>query len=89
VLEIKDKEKRLIHVTVSQVNDFVMIRIENYFEGALKIDGEEFLTTKGDDLYHGYGIKSIKYTANRYDGAVYINAENNWFDLKIAIPKKG
>ncbi len=88
VLEIKDKEKRLIHVTVSQVNDFVMIRIENYFEGTLKIDGEEFLTTKGSDLYHGYGIKSIKYTANRYDGAVYINAENNWFDLKIAIPKK-
>ena len=88
VLEIKDKEKRLIHVTVSQVNDFVMIRIENYYEGVLKIDGEEFLTTKGDHLYHGYGIKSIKYTANRYDGAVYINAENNWFDLKIAIPKR-
>ena len=88
VLEIKDKEKRLIHVTVSQVNDFVMIRVENYFEGALKLDGEDFLTTKGDDLYHGYGIKSIKYTANRYDGAVYINAENNWFDIKIAIPKK-
>ena len=65
-----------------------MIRIENYYEGVLKIDGEEFLTTKGDQLYHGYGIKSIKYTANRYDGAVYINADNNWFDLKIAIPKK-
>jgi LPXTG-motif cell wall-anchored protein len=63
-----------------------MIRIENYYEGVLKIDGEEFLTTKGDDLYHGYGIKSIRYTANRYDGAVYINAENNWFGTFSGLP---
>ena len=88
VMLIADKEKRLIHVTVSQVNDFVMIRIENYFEGVLKTDGDNYLTTKGDEKYHGYGIKSIRYTADRYDGAVYINTDNNWFDIKIAIPKK-
>ena len=88
VMRIEDKEKRLIHVTVSQVNDFVMIRIENYYEGDLKIDGDDYLTTKGDAVFHGYGIKSIKYTVQRYDGAVYINTDDNWFDLKIAIPKK-
>ena len=88
VMRIADKEKRLIHVTVSRLNDFVMIRIENYYEGALKSDGEEYLTTKQDRLYHGYGIKSIKYTAHRYDGAVYISTKNNWFDIKIAIPQK-
>ncbi|MBE6699564.1 MAG: sensor histidine kinase [Ruminococcaceae bacterium] len=88
VLHIKDKEKRLIHVTVSQLNDFVMIRIENYYEDVLQTDGENYLTTKRDKRHHGWGIKSIKYTAHRYDGAVYINADNNWFDIKIAIPKK-
>ena len=86
VLKIEDKEKRLIHVTVSQLNDFTMIRIENYYEGELKFDGDDLATTKGDVRNHGYGIKSIKYTAERYDGAIYINAENNWFDIKIAIP---
>lgn len=88
VMRIEDQEKRLIHVTVSQVNDFVMIRIENYYEGSLKIDGDDYLTTKGDSVVHGYGIKSIKYTVQRYDGAVSINTDNNWFDLKIAIPKR-
>lgn len=88
VLHIKDKEKRLIHVTVSQLNDFVMIRIENYYEDELKTDGENYVTTKDDGSNHGWGIKSIKYTANRYDGAVYINTDNNWFDIKIAIPKR-
>lgn len=88
VLRIEDKEKRLIHVTVSSLNDFVMIRIENYYEDTLKTDGENYVTTKRDKRYHGWGIKSIKYTADRYDGAVYINTDNNWFDIKIAIPKK-
>ena len=87
VLRIKDREKRLIHVTVSHLNDFVMIRIENYYEDMLETDGENYLSTKRDKRYHGWGIKSIKYTANRYDGAVYINTDNHWFDIKIAIPK--
>lgn len=88
VIRISDKEKRLIHITVSQVNNFVMIRIENYYEGVLNTDGGEFLTTKHDKKHHGYGIKSIKYTVDRYDGAVYINTDNNWFDMKIVIPHK-
>ena len=88
VMEIEDKEKRLIHVTVSQVNAFVMIRIENYFEGQLQTDGEQYLTTKSDKRSHGYGIKSIQYTAHRYDGAVSINASDHWFDIKIVIPMK-
>ena len=87
-MRIRDKEKRLIHVTVSQLNDFVMIRIENYYEDELKTDGKNYVTTKRDKRHHGWGIKSIKYTADRYDGAVYINTDNNWFDIKIAIPKK-
>ncbi len=88
VLRIKDKEKRLIHVTVSQLNGFAMIRIENYYEDILQPNGEDYLSTKQDKKYHGYGIKSIRYTADQYDGAVYINTENNWFDIKIAIPIK-
>lgn len=88
VMEIEDKEKRLIHVTVSQVNAFVMIRIENYFEGQLQTDGEQYLTTKSDKRSHGYGIKSIQYTAHHYDGAVSINASDHWFDIKIVIPMK-
>ena len=86
VLAIDDPEKRLIHVTVSQVNAFVMIRIENYYEGPLQTDGADYLSTKQDRKNHGYGIKSIKYTAERYDGAVYIQTGNNWFDLKVLIP---
>lgn len=86
VLKIKDKEKRLIHVTVARMNEFVMIRVENYYEGKLRAEAGHFLSTKQDAENHGYGIRSIRYTAEHYDGVVQINAENNWFDLKILIP---
>lgn len=86
VIKVKDKEKRLIHLTVTKVKSFVMIRVQNYFEGDIKSSDGNILTTKKDKKLHGYGIKSIKYTASRYDGVVNIQAQNNWFELKILIP---
>ena len=86
VLKLKDKEKRLIHVSVSRQKNFLMIRFENYFEGMLEKDVDNIKTTKVDERYHGYGIKSIRYTINKYDGAVDIQAKDNWFELKILIP---
>ena len=86
VLKLTEKEKRLIHLSVSRVRSFVMIRIENYFEGDLQKRGGDFRTTKGDEISHGWGIKSLKYTASRYDGVVNIKTDNNWFDLTILIP---
>jgi sensor histidine kinase regulating citrate/malate metabolism len=85
-LKIPDKEKRLIHVTVSRQKNFLMIRVENYFEGNLRYKEGRLATTKKEKEFHGYGIKSIKYIVNKYQGAVSINTDNNWFDLKLLIP---
>lgn len=85
-LKIADKEKRLIHVTVSHQKQFLLIRVENYFEGDLTYKEGKLATTKREKDFHGYGIKSIKYTAEKYDGAVTIDTDNQWFDMKILIP---
>lgn len=85
-LKIPDKEKRLIHVTVTQQKNFLMIRFENYFEGKLNVKEGRLATTKKEKQFHGYGIKSIRYTANKYEGAVDIDTKDHWFDLKILIP---
>lgn len=88
VLKLEDKEKRLIHVTVSKQKAFLMIRVENYFEGGLEFEQGQLKTTKKEKQFHGYGIKSIRYTVNKYDGAVDIDTQDNWFNLKILIPLK-
>ena len=84
--QILYREKRLIHVTVSEQKGFVMMRFENYYEEQLNYGKGELLTTKKDKQFHGYGIKSIKYIANKYGGAVHIDAKDHWFALKVLIP---
>ena len=88
VLAIPEKEKRLIHVTVTKQKSFILIRVENYFEGNLEYSNGELESTKKEKTFHGYGIKSIRYTANKDDGAVDIDTENQWFNLRILIPMR-
>ena len=85
-LKIPDKEKRLIHVSVSKQKNFLLLRFENYYDTELNYQDGAFITTKRDKEFHGYGLKSIRYTVNKYDGAVSIDTKENWFDLKILIP---
>ena len=86
VIQIEDQEKRLIHVTVSKMEEFILIRIENYLQDEIEFDGELPSTTKGNKAYHGFGLKSIKYSVEKYCGTMEVKAENHWFTITILIP---
>jgi len=85
---LDDGERRLIHVTVSRVNGFVLIRVENYINnpGAFVIRNGLPVTTKGNTDYHGFGLKSIRYTAMSYGGTLTVTIRDHWFDLRVLIP---
>lgn len=88
-VQIAEKEKRLIHVSVSELNHFVFIRVENYVEQAPDFRNDLPATTKKNKAYHGFGLKSIQYSAEKYDGKMTVSVEDNWFVLKILIPRHG
>lgn len=81
-----DPEKRLIHVTVAAQRGFLLIRVENYYEGELCFDEGLPVTTKRDGDYHGYGLKSIRYVAQKYGGTARVGMQKQWFELRILIP---
>lgn len=83
---IKDTEKRLIKLLVYAKNDLLIIRFGNYYENKLQYEDGNLVTTKKDLKNHGYGIKSIKHTVQKYNGSVRISTDNNWFALCILIP---
>ncbi len=85
-MKIPNSEKRLIHVTVAQKKRFLILRFENYFEGELARKDGHFLTTKEKNGFHGYGIKSIRYIVEKYEGALTVETRENWFEMKILIP---
>lgn len=82
----QDNIKKLIKIAVYAQNNFLMIRIGNYYEQPPQIDDGEYRTTKNDRDYHGFGIKSIRYTAESYGGSVSIDTSDNWFTLKVLLP---
>lgn len=85
-IQLTDKEKRLIHVEVLSKKEFLVMRFENYFEGDIEYENNIPATTKAEKEYHGYGIKSIKYTVKKYKGWVTIDTKDNWFILNVIIP---
>lgn len=86
VEKLPDTEKRLIRVAVFAQNQFLMLRFENYYDSPVEfVDGLP-ATTKKDTDYHGYGIKSIQRSAEKYGGNITIHTENNWFIFRILIP---
>ena len=87
VLLLPDPEKRLIHLTVSGKKNFVFIQVSNYCEQELKREkGQMPVTTKADSRNHGFGLKSIRYSVEKYGGSVSVDLKKNWFELRILIP---
>jgi hypothetical protein len=63
-----------------------LLETENYYENKLRYYNGQLLTTKGNQEYHGFGLKSIKSSVEKYNGSLTINTENNWFTILILIP---
>jgi hypothetical protein len=86
-MTLADPDRRLIRLALFAQNDFVLIRFENYYEGELRFEDGVLATKKLNRDDHGHGIKSIRYTVGKYDGTVTIHAEENWFVLRVLIPR--
>lgn len=73
-------------VTAYAQKNFLIIRFENYCEENLDFENVFPATTKADAGFHGYGLKSLRYTVHKYGGEVDAGTQDNWFVLKILIP---
>ena len=84
--KLPDRSERLIRLSVARQRGFLCVKVENRCGDGLVIDGELPRTTKADKSLHGYGLKSIRATAEQYGGSVTVQAEGGWFTLGIVIP---
>ena len=81
-----DPQKKLIKMYVTAEKQFLRIRIENYCEERIRFRNGMPITTKRDKHLHGFGMKSMQKTVEKYRGSVMASQEDNWFILKILIP---
>lgn len=86
--KLSDPEKRLIRLALYRQGQFVVLRVENYYDSALKTDTEGNLrTTKKDVRSHGFGVKSIRHIVQQYGGEVTIRTKDHWFTLTALVPR--
>lgn len=83
VRKVESDDGRIIGLNIKTVNSFLIINVFNQYAG--KIDMENGLpkTTKNDTRYHGYGLKSVKYIVQKYNGEMTIDVAD-LFNLTIS-----
>lgn len=80
-----DRKNRFLKLEISEQGNMVSISIRNYYEG-LPIESEKDLkTSKPDQGWHGFGVKSIKKITESYGGSCLVHSEGNSFILSILI----
>lgn len=86
VERLDDRDRRLIRVAIFRQDRLAMITVENYFEGRVTFRHGLPQTTKADAVQHGYGVRSMRDTAQRCGGSLTARAENGWFSVRVLIP---
>lgn len=83
---LEDPNQRLVRLAIFRQGGFAMIKVENVFRGSLHMVDGLPQTTKASSLHHGYGLKNMRETAEKYGGSLTASGEDDWFVLRILIP---
>lgn len=83
VVKEKDETRRVIKLNVSQKRDMIGIRVENYCGAPVEFKEGLPVTSKENKESHGFGVKSIRYVAEKYGGTVGLAYVDRLFVLNI------
>lgn len=73
----RDSEEKKVDLLIAPTNvNYISISLNNTCSVAPNIKNGKLITTKKKSAPHGYGIKSIKRIADKYDGNVSFDYEN-------------
>lgn len=65
-----EESLRFINLTIRRINEMLIIKLENGCKTAPVMEEGELKTTKQDTDLHGWGLRSVRTTAEYYDGTV-------------------
>lgn len=88
VSTIEDRTRRIIDVQVYSEKQMLVIQIINPIIQKLVFDSEDLpVTTKEQNGYHGFGLRSIRHTVKKYGGFMTVKVEDEAFYLRLLLPK--
>ena len=80
----EEKEgERFISLHLTRRGEMAIVHVENRCSRAVEFQDGLPVTHKKDKTRHGFGVRSIVYIAEKYDGQVFMKAENGKYLLDI------
>lgn len=80
--------KKYISLEMSMEYDYIFIVSENPYNKTVLKEDNKIITTKKDKTKHGYGLKSIKGIAEKYNGHFYVDYDDNVFNIEVDMMNK-
>ena len=78
--------KGFICLNISYAKDIFQLCIKNNYQAKRKKDNiGHYLTTKGDNIYHGLGLSSINHAVINYHGQMDITDNDNIFQVIVVM----
>ena len=85
VSKIDNRDDRIISMHLFCKQNMVVFTCENNYNGIIDIREGQIKTSKGDEAYHGFGVRSIRRVATSYGGEAIIEIDD-MFRISVVIP---
>ena len=88
IQELEETEKRIIRVTVKRVAAMISVHMENYMADGETIEFADGLplSSKGEKDYHGFGMRSMRMSVEKYGGVLCVDVKGDIFSVDIMLP---
>lgn len=84
-IENAEDSFRFINLTIRRINDMLVIKVENGCSSAPVLTDGDLQTSKADKALHGWGLKSVRTVAERYDGTIETEYSNHTFRAVVTL----
>lgn len=82
---VKTSKDKWIRIEITFDKGVITMQIQNSFDGIVRMDGESFVTKKADRDKHGFGIKSVKETVEKYNGDIQFENNETTFTVELLL----
>ena len=81
------EEERVVRLHIKKKGEMILIHVANRCSREVQFQEGMPVTDKPDKRYHGFGMKSMHYIAEKYHGEMYVKCDKGWFYLDILMPE--
>lgn len=85
ITAVTSVSNKTIHFLYRETKGRIILSISNSYDGTVIMKNQKIISRKKDTRIHGYGLKNIEKTVDKYNGTVKILHDDNMFTVKLLL----